>query len=651
MELEKLELTKNRIGALNKKGICTVEDVQNFVPRKYYDFTSPCGLLPIYNRQHIAVVGELRGIEKTNSGGIFMLKAKLYDDVTGKKLNIVWMGGSYLYRIITEWEYGKVIACGEMRYNEEFHSFHMANPVVFSDRIEQNLRVYPVYRKMSGISEEFMEDTIKKALKAEEQKEIIPENILKKYHLMGRMEALRELHHPKSMDTLNQAQKRMTYEELFTFAMEIEKAERSASKGSQYNIKSLKNTTAYIESLPYSLTNGQRNAFESMRDKAFDGRRIHALVQGDVGSGKTCLAFLMMFAMADSGYQSILMAPTQLLARQHYESLKEAAEPLGFQTAFLSSELKVKERKELLEKIKDGTIRFVVGTHSLLSPDIEYKNLSLAVIDEEHRFGVNQRDTLLNRAKEGMHTISMSATPIPRTMAGVLYGNSIDVFDLEQPAERKPIQTARFANEEKIFEFIRNKYAESKQQTYVVCPWIEEGESEREGIATVENTLATYKKAFSGTGMEVAAVTGKMKAEEVAATIDKFKNNDVQILVATTVIEVGVNVPNANIIVINNAELFGLSQLHQLRGRVGRGKDAGYCILNSKDYENERLKVMCETTNGYEIAQKDMLLRGTGDLLGTEQSGKSNVIEMILKYPNMYEKVKADVAELAKMAV
>lgn len=642
MDLSELGLTKNRINALQKKGFKSVEDIQNFFPRKYYDFTTASGLIPEKHKQYAAFIGVLQEISKDKKNNLFMLKAKVMDSVSGKKLNVVWMGGSYLYNIITNWIGSPVIVAGEMTYHNEYHSFHMINPLVFSDRIEKNLRVMPIYRKMSGISDEFMMETIRKSFSLVKQEEILPESVLNKYHLMGRMEAVRELHNPKSMESLKRAQQRMVYEKLYSFASGIERSERSVSKGTQYNLKSIEKTNQYISSLPYELTESQRSVFDQMKKYAYDGRRIHALIQGDVGSGKTCSAFLMMFAMADSGYQSVLMAPTQILAAQHYEKLKEAAYPLGFQTAFLSSGLKKKEREQMIKGILNGEYTFIVGTHSVLSPEIQYKNLALAVIDEEHRFGVDQRNILLNRAKDGMHTISMSATPIPRTMAGALYGTSIDVYDLQLPEGRKEVKTAIFSNQKKIYEFIMKKYEESGQQSYVICPWIEDPK-EVSGLFTIEDALREYNEAFRDTGMTIGCVTGKMKSSEIEETIQKFNRNEIQILISTTVIEVGVNVPNANIIVINNAERFGLAQLHQLRGRVGRGKDQGYCILNSVEKDNPRLQIMCSTTNGYEIAQKDMELRGTGDILGTDQSGANELIELMLKYPNMYQKVLQDV--------
>lgn len=644
MELETLDITKNRIAALNKKGFQTVEDIQNFFPRKYYDFSQLSGLYKEKSKEYIALTGILSKVEKKNTGNTFMLKAKVVDNITKNTLHITWMGGSYLYRFITDWIDSEVIACGEMTYDPSYKCFFMNNPLIFSDHIEQNKKVLPIYKKMSGISAEFMREIIQKSIIACTQEDHIPEKIKEKYHLMDKKAAIVELHFPTNMKQLQKASQRMVYEKLYMFASEIERSERSVSKGTQYNLKSLTNTQKYIDSLPYELTDSQKSVFDQMKAYAYDGRRIHALIQGDVRSGKTCSAFLAMFAMADSGYQSVIMAPTQILATQHYEKLCEAARPYGYKVAFLSSGLKKKEREAAYEGIRTGEYTFIVGTHSVLSPDIQYKNLALAVIDEEHRFGVKQRDALMNRAKDGMHTISMSATPIPRTMAGALYGTSIDVYDLMPPAEREAVQTAVFYNEKKIFEFIEKKYRESRQQTYVICPWIEDPK-EISGLSTIEDTMKVYEKAFENTGMKVGCVTGKMKPQEIEETMGSFNRNEIQILISTTVIEVGVNVPNANIIIINNAERFGLAQLHQLRGRVGRGKDQGYCILNSKEKDNPRLQIMCSTTNGYEIAQKDMELRGTGDILGTDQSGANEFIELMLKYPNMYQKVLQDVKE------
>lgn len=644
--LENLGISKNRIGALNKKGILSVEDIQEFFPRKYYDFSCQKKLSEENRQQYIAVAGILKKVTTDKTNNTVMLKAKVEDDITGKILHVMWIGSYYLKDIIKEWEQQKVIVCGELTFFEEYASYHMNNPIVFDKYKEQRFCIYPVYKKMSGISEEFMKDTIKAALSMQRE-ETLPISYRDRYHLMEINKAIYALHHPKTMEEIVRAKKRFTYEKLLEFAIEIERKERSVSKGTIYNIKTLKNTNDYVKTLPFSLTPSQAKVYEDMKDKAANGIRINALVQGDVGSGKTVQAFLMMFAMADSGFQSVLMAPTQILARQHYEKLVESADKYGYRVAYLSGETKAKERKTILKGIADGTYTFLVGTHSVVNPDIQFHALALVVIDEEHKFGVEQRNQLMERAKQGVHIINMSGTPIPRTLANTLYGTSISVYDLEVPAIRKPVQTAIFNNTVKICEFIYKKHLDG-QQAYIVCPWIENS-TDKDNIDTVENAYKEYQNYFNHyPDIKIGKITGKMKPEECNAIIDAFSNGLIHILISTTVIEVGVNVPSANIIVINNADRFGLAQLHQLRGRVGRGKDQGYCILKSSDKENQRLHIMCKTTNGLKIAQEDMRLRGTGNLLGTEQSGGNEYIDLILKYPNMYKYVKEDAKEIVE---
>lgn len=648
MELSVLGVKENRIKALAKRDLCTVEDIQRFFPRKYHDFTSNVELLPLNAGRHVAVVGELTSVSTKKTNNILMVKAKVLEPRSEKVLHIIWIGSYYLYKVIQDWESEKVIVCGELSYNEEYHSFHMKNPLVFDRNIEKNLCIHPIYKKMSGISEEYMDELIVKALE-QPVTETIPEDMLKKYGLMPLRKALFTMHHPKSMQYLEQAKKRFVYEELLSFATKIEYDSREISKGTIYNVKTTKNTQQYISSLPYELTASQKKVFAEMKENAYNGIRINALIQGDVGSGKTVTAFLMMFAMADSGYQSVLMAPTVILAKQHYEKLSAAAEAFGYQVAFLSSETKAREKKEIIKGIETGAYQFIVGTHSVMNDSIPYKNLALAVIDEEHKFGVAQRNIVTQQSKFGMHKISMSATPIPRTLAETIYGNNVSVYDLEVPAIRKPIQTAIFNHDLKIYEFIKGKI-DAGQQVYVVCPFIEDPE-EKYDVQTIENTHEQYMAFFEPHGISVESITGKMDKRDVDQIIGRFKSGEVKILISTTIIEVGVDVPNANIIVINNAERFGLAGLHQLRGRVGRGKDQGYCILKSAERENPRLQIMCRTNNGFEIAKEDMLLRGTGDILGTEQSGQNEYINLILQYPNMYEFCKKDAKILADRGI
>ena len=644
MDIREIGVKENRIKLLESKGLGTVEEVQRFFPRKYYDFSVQRQLDVIYADTYCAIIGRAEEITTKKTNEVLMVKAKVYDEITGRKLNVMWIGAYYIYKIIREWEGERVIVCGKLTYSEEYHSFHMNNPIIFDRNIEKNLKVYPVYKKMAKISEDYMSDLIKKALEIQVEDQI-PAELVKKHRLMTTGEAVGTLHNPSSMQDLGRARQRIVYDKMIEFAVEMEKTERSVSKGTIYNIKTLKNTMDYIEKLPYKLTPSQNEVFRQMSEKAKNGLRVNALIQGDVGSGKTTSAFLMMFAMADSGYQSLIMAPTVILATQHYENLKVAADRYGYKVAFLAGKQTAKEKKSIIEQIESGECQFIVGTHSVISEGINYKNLALAIIDEEHKFGVKQRKVLEDRAKYGVHCISMSATPIPRTIVSIAYGNGTDVYDLEVPASRKPVQTAVCASNDSIFKFLQKKLDEG-QQAYVVCPFIEDPE-EQYNVETVEATFKAYSDKFNTFGdINVGCVTGKMKVEDVDETIRKFAAGEIKILVSTTVIEVGVNVPNSNVIVINNAERFGLAQLHQLRGRVGRGSDQGYCILKSAEKENPRLGIMCSTTNGYEIAEEDMRLRGTGEILGTAQSGRSEIIDLITSYPKMYGVVKRDASML-----
>lgn len=645
MSLKDLGVSDNRIKALAKRNIRSVNDVQRFFPRAYYDFTTPKELSPIHADKFIAVVGTLEKVETKETNGLLMVKAKVKDEHTNKTLHVMWIGMYFMYKMIKDWPYGtRIIVCGKMTYSEEYRSFHMNNPLFFDCNIERQLRVYPVYKKMSGISEEFMGNVIRTAIHREVT-ETIPADLRAKYGLLEARQMILALHYPQSMKQLELAQKTLVYEELFSFALSVEKANREISKGSIYNIKSLKNIDSFVNSLAFPLTKSQKNMFDRIVELAFEGRRINALVQGDVGSGKTIAAFLAMLAMADSGYQSVLLAPTLILAKQHYQSILKYAESFGYKVALLTGETKQRERKQIYKGLESGEYTFVVGTHSVINPDIPYKNLALAVIDEEHKYGVEQRDQLTGRAKNGTHIISMSATPIPRTMAEAIYGTDKEIFDLELPENRKPVRTQIFDNDNGIYKFIYKKHQEG-QQSYVVCPYIEE--DEKGEIKSVESTLKEYEDYFKNyPDIKVGVVTGKMKQEDADAVINSFEKKEIHVLISTTIIEVGVNVPSANVIVINNAERFGLAQLHQLRGRVGRGSDEGFCILKSADKENPRLKIMVNETNGYKIAEEDMKLRGTGNILGTEQSGKDKYINLIMQYPNMYEFCKRDASEYA----
>ena len=429
---------------------------------------------------------------------------------------------------------------------------------------------------------------------------------------MSKDEAIREMHKPSSVEGVKKAKYRLNIDDLLYFALQLEEKKRNLPAGSVYGIHSLAITTKIIKNLPFQLTKDQKSAYEELVNRIRSGKRLNALIQGDVGCGKTILAFLLMFVMADNGFQSVLLAPTQVLASQHYN-----------------------EREAILKSIEDGSALMIVGTHSVLSKEVKFHDLGLSITDEEHRFGVLQREEITTKAKAGMHTVTMSATPIPRSLSDVLLSTT-EVFNIQSmPNGRKPIQTAICASQNTIFQFIK-KEIEKGHQAYVVCPLIEDKQGVMEG--SVEQTYTEYANIFGKNA--VAVLNGKMNEDETEKVIRSFKNGEIKILVSTTVVEVGVNVSNATVIVINNAERFGLASLHQLRGRVGRGNSQGYCILNSVHKNNKRLLALCKYKNGFQIAESDYALRGSGNILGTEQSGSNYYVELSMKYPDLFSELQ-----------
>lgn len=454
---------------------------------------------------------------------------------------------------------------------------------------------------------------------------------------MSKDEAIREMHKPSSVEGVKKAKYRLNIDDLLYFALQLEEKKRNLPAGSVYGIHSLAITTKIIKNLPFQLTKDQKSAYEELVNRIRSGKRLNALIQGDVGCGKTILAFLLMFVMADNGFQSVLLAPTQVLASQHYNELKEMAAQYNIDVVYIANGLKKKEREAILKSIEDGSALMIVGTHSVLSKEVKFHDLGLSITDEEHRFGVLQREEITTKAKAGMHTVTMSATPIPRSLSDVLLSTT-EVFNIQSmPNGRKPIQTAICASQNTIFQFIK-KEIEKGHQAYVVCPLIEDKQGVMEGILSVEQTYTEYANIFGKNA--VAVLNGKMNEDETEKVIRSFKNGEIKILVSTTVVEVGVNVSNATVIVINNAERFGLASLHQLRGRVGRGNSQGYCILNSVHKNNKRLLALCKYKNGFQIAESDYALRGSGNILGTEQSGSNYYVELSMKYPDLFSELQ-----------
>lgn len=455
--------------------------------------------------------------------------------------------------------------------------------------------------------------------------ETLPASVVEECHLMSLDRAIRELHKPTTPATMTKARERMKFEELFYIQTDMlmrSRNRKSITKGFRFTKIGNYFNTFYSTCLPFPLTGAQKRVIKEIRIDTNTGHQMNRLVQGDVGSGKTLVALMSMLIAIDNGYQACLMAPTEILAGQHYETLRGMAAQIGVNVRLLTGSTKAKERQEIHEALADGSLHILVGTHAVLEDPVKFRNLGLAVIDEQHRFGVAQRARLWAKNHQPPHILVMTATPIPRTLAMTVYGDlDVSIID-ELPPGRKPVTTMLRYDEQRegVYRGIGRQLAEGRQ-VYFVYPLIDENEkldlrSLTEGYDLICDTFSNYRVAF---------VHGRLKPAEKDHQMELFASGKAQILVATTVIEVGVNVPNATIMLIENAERFGLSQLHQLRGRVGRGADQSYCILMSKrkiaKETRERLELMTQTTDGFVIAEADMRMRGPGDIEGTMQSG------------------------------
>lgn len=483
----------------------------------------------------------------------------------------------------------------------------------------------PIYRVNKHIRQSTVIDLIRQAFEQYQADipEILPEGLLKKYRLIPRREAMYWMHFPKDEQEHHQARRRMIFEEFFIFQMnmqQLRKKERQVKNSLMihYDPQKLKQ---FIQALPFELTEAQKRVTNEICRDMLSSTHMHRLLQGDVGSGKTVIAAIALYATVTAGYQGALMVPTEILAEQHAESLQELFSDFSVRTALLTSSTKPKDRREILEQLASGELDVVVGTHSLIQEEVVFAKLGLVITDEQHRFGVQQRQILREKGHYP-DVLFMTATPIPRTLAITAFGEmDVSIID-ELPKGRIPIQTkwVSLKQLDTVLSWTR-KELQQGHQMYVICPLIEESE-----MLDLQNAVEIYEQlqAYYGTEYRVGLLHGKMKPKEKEAMMDEFKRNEIQVLVSTTVIEVGVNVPNATIMLIMDANRFGLAQLHQLRGRVGRGSQASYCILVAdpkNEAGKERMKIMTETTDGFVLSQKDLEMRGPGEFFGAKQSG------------------------------
>lgn len=645
MQLTDIGITPRKASQFAAKGICTVQDLLMFYPTKYLDFRNPISLADgkQYAGQHVAVRGQVVSTRVIN-GKHFMLRLSDGNNFC----SVFWFNQSYRAR---QFSVGQMLAVGGIAsWSDEYKSLTISAPDFVSCDLQTAFCIKPIYRKIKGMSDEYLLDAIALALPyirkcvsdplTEEQR-----NALRVPELAR---CVRMAHAPQDETDIMLSRRRRAVDVLYPFCYGLEVKKAEAAKVSPFRIKDAAAVVKKAQNeLPFALTEDQNKAVRHVLEEMQLGNRVDALVQGDVGCGKTVVAQIAALGMAMNGYQCAVMCPTLVLAGQHYDDFTNSLAKFGYTAVFLHGGMKVREEKAALAKIASGEANVVVGTHSIFSDKVKFKKLGLTIVDEEHRFGVEQREGLKQKAKEGVHNISMSATPIPRTLATTLYGEGTEIVNIHtMPAGRKPVKTIVWSNENTCMESV---YKQIKQghQCYVICPLIEDSDSDTlAGVESVETTAQNLKAWFAKyPGVRIEAISGDMKAKDVQAGIDKFAAGSADILISTTIVEVGVNVPNSTVIVIKNAERFGLAQLHQLRGRVGRSSFQSYCVLLSQDKENERLQTMAATTDGFKIAEKDLELRGTGQILGVKQSGKDMYMETMLKYPKLYKEIRTQASK------
>lgn len=646
MQLSTIINKPMQLAKFEKKGIKEIEDLLMYLPRKYFDFTRDTGILPPDQVSTFIVrILKITTYKKTSTcTNIFCVK-----EDSGEKVSITYFNQSWIANTYSGYVGSLAYVAGKVEYDEAYDTYKISSPLILEPNIEKGHKIVPVYSKVPRMSESFLLDSIHTALQTESaMQDIVPTEITDKYSLLPIKTAYTMIHEPKNMEEIDRARERFIMNDLMEYAVRAEWAKRNTAAGSPFGIKTIRAYQDIKDELPYQLTEDQQAAIEQMVQIARRGQRINALIQGDVGCGKTIVSEIMAALAFDSGYQTALMAPTQVLARQHYEDALKLLGPHGMRIAFLAGNgMKASEKRKILNGIESGYYDLIIGTQSIISKNVHYNNLALVITDEEHRFGVAQRKALTEKAMCGVHSITMSATPIPRSLATGLYGDSVQLITIKSmPNGRKPVKTGISTCRENIYRRIIHE-AKAGHQTYVVCPMIDDNEDV--DISSVEATFSSYSEALAPYGLKVATLTGRNTKEETEEILASFASGQLDVLISTTVIEVGVNCPNATCIVITNAERFGLASLHQLRGRVGRNKLQSYCVLESTletEDAKKRLQAMCDTTSGFEIAKKDLELRGAGDFLGVKQSGENKILALMLAYPEKYEICKEIAKEL-----
>lgn len=607
---------------LHKAGIADVEGLLRYYPRNYDVYEMPENIADLEE-------GTVKAVSAAVSSGVYMNTAGRLKVITvtvsdkSGRLNVVWFNAPYLRSMLKK---GSVFVF-RGRVVRKNGKLELEHPEIFTPAAYEEVlhNMQPVYRLTAGLTNKALTKLVRQTLEDRSlQTEYLPDEIRERYQLADINFALRAIHFPGNMEELLTARKRLVFDEFLLFILSVQLLkEKTEEAENHFPMKMTWTTEEVIERLPYNLTRAQMNTWHEIeRDLA--GRSLMSrLVQGDVGSGKTIIAFLAMILAGENGYQSALMVPTEVLARQHYEAFVSLKEEQGLSTraVLLTGSSTAKEKREIYEEIRSGSADVIIGTHALIQEKVEYNNLGLVITDEQHRFGVKQREALTTRGNPP-NVLVMSATPIPRTLAIILYGDlDISVID-ELPAKRLPIKNCVVdtSYRPKAYSFIE-KQVRAGRQAYIICPMVEESEG-----LEAENVTDYIEKVRSSLSQDIRVeyLHGKMKAKDKNRIMEEFAAGDIQVLVSTTVVEVGVNVPNATVMMVENAERFGLAQLHQLRGRVGRGEYQSYCIFiqgNKEETTSRRLEILNKSNDGFYIASEDLKLRGPGDLFGIRQSG------------------------------
>lgn len=670
----------NKVGTVLEKrlkrlGIETVEDMVNYFPFRYEDYSQMNKIKDLIEGQDVTVQGKIELISTKRSPRKRKLVTEaIVTDDTGQ-LRIVWFGQPYI---------SKTLKVGDMvsfsgKVKTDMFGMQMVSPSyekVKGDGGTHTARIVPMYPLTSGITHKQMRFLMKQAMKAvDDVSDWVPDPIRDDADIMGLSEALHAIHFPESQEELLHAQRRLKFDELFLLQLRAELVRRSIRRSDAPQIPfHEKETKKFVASLSFELTKDQKvSAWKILQDMEGDSP-MNRLLEGDVGSGKTVVAALALYNASLSGHQAVMMAPTEILAKQHFESLKGllgdnvnivllTGSEIGNWKLEIGENTKKARREKVKDFIRSGDAQVIVGTHALLTDNVEFKNLGLVIIDEQHRFGVEQRKTIREKSGDAAtmpHFLSMTATPIPRSFALALYGD-LDISIIKQmPAGRKPIQTrvVEPKHRSKAYTFIHDQVTLGRQ-VFVICPLIEENENEKKSVMNEYEKLS--KDVFPD--LKIDFLHGKMKVADKDETMKKFAAGDTDILVSTSVVEVGVDIPNATVMMIEGAERFGLAQLHQFRGRVGRSDHQSYCFLftdSDSDKAHERLGLFESTTDGFELAEHDLKLRGPGDVYGTTQSGNMHLkmanlsdhelIELVQRiardvdfdlFPSLFEKVQA----------